>query len=174
LDPKKKADDVRKHLVHGRGFVVVHPAVIIPSEMNINEMTDLIGLAWENWYTRFRHGPMELKIAAKDHPICLGLPETIHFVDEAYWPLRGDKSKVTILATSDEDTGTDTQQKKPEPMFWTHQRGKGRIFGCILGHYTWTFDDPYLRILLLRGMAWAAREPVYRFDPLVLDGAPVK
>ncbi len=44
---------------------------------------------------------------------------------------------------------------------------------CILGHYTWTFDDPYFRILLLRGMAWAAGESPYRFERLVLRGIPL-
>ena len=27
--------------------------------------------------------------------------------------------------------------------------GKGRVYSCVPGHYTWTFDDPYFRILLL-------------------------
>ena len=34
----------------------------------------------------------------------------------------------------------------------------------------WTFDDPLFRLLLLRGMAWAAREPATRFDALATDG----
>jgi type 1 glutamine amidotransferase len=58
-------------------------------------------------------------------------------------------------------------------MFWAHPHGRGRVFGCVPGHYTWTFDDPYFRLLLLRGMAWAAGGSPYRFDPLVLRGARV-
>jgi hypothetical protein len=112
------------------------------------------------------------------------LPDTIHLLDEAYWPLKGDRSKVTVLATSDETISKDSEQTKPEPMFYAYQSGppprpasedagagKGRVFSCILGHYTWTFDDPYFRILLLRGMAWAASESPYRFDQLVMRGA---
>ena len=49
-------------------------------------------------------------------------------------------------------------------MVWTFQKGKGRVFASIMGHYTWTFDDPLFRILALRGLAWAAGEPVHRFD----------
>ena len=63
---------------------------------------------------------------------------------------------------------------KDEPMFWTYERGKGRVFGCILGHFNWSFDDPYFRMLLLRGMAWAAHESPCRFDPLVLRGIELK
>ena len=158
----------------GGGFVILHPAVIVPKGKDVTEqLSKLIGLAWEYDYTRWRHGPMDLKIAASDHPICLGLPRTIHLLDEAYWPLKGDLSKVTVLATSDETISEDSQRTKPEPMFYTYEYGKGRVFSCILGHYTWTFDDPYFRILLLRGMAWAAGESPYRFERLVLRGIPL-
>jgi type 1 glutamine amidotransferase len=168
----QKMQELKEFLSRGGGFVLIHPAVIVPQGMDIVEpMTELIGLAWEYGYTRWRHGPMALKIAAPDHPICLGLPETIHLLDEAYWPLKGDRSKVTVLATSDETVSKESDQTKPEPMFYAYQCGKGRVFSCILGHYTWTFDDPYFRILLLRGMAWAAGESPYRFDRLVVRGA---
>lgn len=169
---EQKMQELKEFLSRGGGFVLIHPAVIVPQGVDITEqMTELIGLAWEYGYTRWRHGPMALKIAAPDHPICLGLPETIHLLDEAYWPLKGDRSKVTVLATSDETVSKESDRTKPEPMFYAYQCGKGRVFSCILGHYTWTFDDPYFRILLLRGMAWAAHESPYRFDRLVVRGA---
>jgi len=59
-------------------------------------------------------------------------------------------------------------------MFWTFQQGSGRVFGSVPGHYARVFDDPYLRLLLLRGIAWAAGESPYRFDSLVLSGANVR
>ncbi len=169
---EQKMQELREFLSRGGGFVILHPAVIVPQGMDIVEqMTELIGLAWEYGYTRWRHGEVALKITAPDHPICLGLPETIHLLDEAYWPLKGDRSKVTVLATSDETVSKESDQTKPEPMFYAYQSGNGRVFSCILGHYTWTFDDPYFRILLLRGMAWAVGESPYRFDRLVVRGA---
>jgi type 1 glutamine amidotransferase len=168
---KEKLMELEKFLSRGGGFVILHPAVIIPKGVNlVDETAELIGLAWQYDYTRWRHGQMSLKIAAADHPICLGLPGTIDLLDEAYWPLKGDRSKITILATSDETVSKDSDQTKPEPMFYTYEYGKGRVFSCILGHYTWTFDDPYFRILMLRGMAWAANESPYRFDRLVMRG----
>jgi len=168
----EKLEQLEKFLARGGGYVILHTAVIIPKDKKdiVEPAAKLMGLAWEYDYTRWRHGEMDLKIAAPDHPICLGLPEIIHVLDEAYWPLKGDRSKVTILATSEETISKDSEQTKPEPMFYIYEYGKGRVFSCILGHYTWTFDDPYLRILLLRGMAWAAGESPYRFDRLVLRG----
>ncbi len=169
---EQKMQQLDEFLSRGGGFVILHPAVIIPKGKDItNQMTRLLGLVWEYDYTRWRHGDVALNITAPDHPICLGLPETIHLLDEAYWPLKGDRSKVTVLATSDETVSKDSDQTKPEPMFYAYQSGNGRVFSCILGHYTWTFDDPYFRILLLRGMAWAAGESPYRFDRLVMRGA---
>lgn len=171
---EQKFEDLEEFLSRGGGFVILHPAVIIPKGKDVvGQLAKLIGLAWEYDYTRWRHGPMDLKIAAPEHPICLGLPETIHLLDEAYWPLKGDLSKVTVLASSNETISKDSQRTKPEPMFYAYECGKGRVFNCILGHYTWTFDDPYCRILLLRGMAWAAGESPYRFDRLVLRGIPL-
>ena len=47
----------------------------------------------------------------------------------------------------------------------------GQKSAAIPGHYSWTFDDPLFRVLLLRGIAWTAREPVDRFNDLVWPGA---
>lgn len=161
--------DVKALLDRGGGFVAVH-STIIAEQPTARPLAESIGLAWESGYTLFRHGPVDLKIVVPEHPICKGLPQQIHFEDETYWPLVGDASRIDLLATADEKA-KDSDQLRPEPMFWTLAVGRGRVYSCVLGHYTWTFDDPYFRILLLRGMAWAAGESPYRFDPLVLCGA---
>ncbi|MBX2815009.1 MAG: ThuA domain-containing protein [Saprospiraceae bacterium] len=195
-DAKKNAD-AQAFLSRGGGLVLIHQSCVVPDHRHLaDEVASFTGLAW-NWdISRWRHGPMNLEIANPDHPICLGLPQQLYFMDEAYWPLHGDRSKVDIIATSKEtdkifalrhEDGTidftnmgaiqqkwPTEPTKDEPMFWTYRFGKGRVYGCILGHYSWTFDDPYFRLLLLRGMAWAANESPYRFDALALRAARLK
>lgn len=161
--------DLKALLARGAGFVALHSAVIA-EKPHARPLAELLGLAWENGTTLFRHGPLDLKIADRDHPITRGLPERIHFEDESYWPLVGDASRVKVLATADE-AERGTGRPVAQPMFWTHTAGKGRVFNSILGHYSWTFDDPYFRMLVLRGIAWAAGESPYRFDPVVLAGA---
>jgi len=164
------------YLARGGGFVVVHPATYTLRDLSGpggDRVPALSGLAFDPSII-VRHGPIEMKIAARDHPICLGLPERIDLVDEPYWPPVGDASKVAVLATSEEIVAKGSDEVRPHPMFWTARHGKGRIFACVPGHFTWTFDDPYFRILLLRGMAWASGESPYRFDPLVLRGARVR
>jgi len=164
------------YLSQGGGFVAVHPATYTLRDLSPpggDRVAALTGLALDS-SIMVRHGPMKLTITAGDHPICLGLPETIDLIDEPYWPPVGDASKVVVLATSEEIVAKGSDEVRPQPMFWTARHGKGRIFACVPGHFTWTFDDPYFRILLLRGMAWASGESPYRFDPLVLRGARVR
>ena len=86
--------------------------------------------------------------------------------DETYWKMVGSLKADRVLATAVEDN-------QPQPQLWSLERGKGRVFVSIPGHYSWTFDDPLFRVLLLRGIAWAAKEPVDRFNDLVWPGADV-
>ena len=103
------------------------------------------------------------------------LPAALHNIfeieldDESYWPPTPQPVApgYTVLAVSQEESG-------PQPMFWTCEPSGGRVFGCVLGHFTWTFDDPYFRIMLLRGIAWAGGVNPYRFDHLALQRARVK
>ena len=53
------------------------------------------------------------------------------------------------------------------------QPSNGRIFVSIPGHFSWSFDDPLFRLLLLRGIAWSANESVDRFNDLVYPGARI-
>ena len=121
-----------------------------------------------------------MKITNEQHPIVLGLPKVMQFVDEPYWPFIGDAKKVDVIAISDEmvergdDRARNPGSDKVEsiPVFWAFEPkdSKGRAFVTIFGHYMWTFDDPYFRLMLLRGMAWAAKDDVYRFDKLAIEG----
>ena len=164
----QRLDQLRQYQDKGGGFVLVHSATWTrpPFAKQVGELTSCGG------FTKYRHGPVNLKIVDRTHPICLGLPEEIAFVDESYWPPlpKMDDGARHILATSDERVSEDSTDVEAQPMFWTYERGKGRVFVCLLGHYTWTFDDPYLRLLLLRGTVWSAQRWPYRFDALATRG----
>ncbi|MBE7558604.1 hypothetical protein HS125_06550 [bacterium] len=68
-----KLVELKAFLARGGGWVLVHPACIVPTTDIVGAVTELTGLAWEYGYTGFRHGPLDLRITAPDHPICLGL-----------------------------------------------------------------------------------------------------
>ena len=168
---EEKLKQFAEYLNRGGGFVPIHSATWSkpkPSE-NVAKLMGCGGFA------HYRHGPLKLTITAKDNPICLGLPETIEFFDEAYWPVTPNPNeRMGILAISEERVSRTSGVKKPQTIFWTYRHGKGRVFGCVPGHYMWTFDDPYFRLLLLRGMAWSANQWPYRFDSLATKGVILK
>src|SRR4051812_43954958 len=168
--------DIKKIQDRGAGVVTIHWAIGCDQEWDNH--ANRFGLSYRA--ASFRHGKVDLKLVEKEHPILLGLPKQMQFVDEPYWPFIGDKSKVDVLATSDEmiQRGDDRAKNPGDnrvetiPVFWTYEAPdtKGRTFVSVFGHFMWTFDDPYFRLMLLRGMAWAAKDDVYRFDRLAIDG----
>ncbi|HPA17550.1 MAG TPA: ThuA domain-containing protein [Verrucomicrobiae bacterium] len=165
-----RKQQIREYLDRGGGLALIHSATWTKPKPDAG-VAALVGVGG---FTRFRHGPMQLEIVASGHPICSGLPRQLSLLDEPYWPPTPPiaQNLVTTLAVSSEENA-DTKRPSPQPMFWTTESGRGRVFGCVPGHYTWTFDDPWFRLLLLRGIAWAGNGPVHRFDPLVLRGARV-
>ncbi|HAV62169.1 MAG TPA: hypothetical protein DCY13_07365 [Verrucomicrobiales bacterium] len=144
----------------GGGLVYIHFAV--DGHQAVRELSDRIGLAWRSGSSKFRHGPLTLTVDST-HPIMEGL-STVQFFDESYWNLEGDPRSVWALATG-------LEGGQPRPLMWTRVNGKGRVFVSIPGHYTWTFDDPLFRLILLRGICWAAHEPVDRLAELATPGA---
>ena len=85
--------------------------------------------------------------------------KNLNLLDEPYWPMICDTNRIEVLATAD-------VEEEPRPLVWTFERGKGRVFASIIGHYDWSFNDPLFRILALRGVASAVGEPAWRFDNL--------
>jgi type 1 glutamine amidotransferase len=168
--------EIRRHQAGGGGVVTIHWA--IGCDQDWEDHAEHFGLSYKS--ASYRHGPTELRLAKPEHPVLRGLPDAVHFVDEPYWPFIGDPSRITVLATSDEkiNQGDDRSRNPGDdtvetvPVFWTYEpAGTGaRVFVSIFGHYMWTFDDPFFRLMLLRGMCWAARDNPYRLDPLALEG----
>ncbi len=158
-----KGPELDAFLERGGGVVYFHFAV--NGGAAAPALAERIGLAWGKG-AKFRHGPLELSFPDAEHPVTRGFGKT-SFVDESYWKMIGDPKKIHVLANAVEDG-------EPQPLMWTKEQGKGRVFVSILGHFTWTFDDPLFRVLVLRGLAWTAREPVERFNSLATVGARVR
>jgi len=165
-DARKK--QVAAYLERGGGLVLIHSATWTKPKAD-PEVAALVGVGG---FQRFRHGEVRVELVAADHAICRGLPPRLLLNDETYWPPTPTlASRVTVLATSRERVGGKSGPYKPQPLFWTYKVGRGRVFGCVPGHFAWTFDDPWFRLWLLRGIAWAAGRSPYRFDELALRGA---
>jgi putative heme-binding domain-containing protein len=161
----EKTRDLDALFDRGGGLVVIHYA--LNGTRAPEELARRIGLAWIDGRSKFRHGPLAVEMPkAVRHPITLGF-DRIHFLDESYWNLTGDVGRLTVLATGQEEG-------KPQPLLWTVEHKKGRVFCSVPGHYTWTFDDPLFRILILRAICWTARQEIDRLSSLATVGARVE
>ncbi|MDQ3329386.1 MAG: ThuA domain-containing protein, partial [Planctomycetota bacterium] len=154
-----------EYLARGGGAVVLHSALI--SDRDPEELAKRWGLAAQPKRTKYRHGPAKLLFettkAEKENASLLSSGfATLSLVDETYWPMIGDRRKVTVLATAVED-GAEW------PMLWTYQPGPGRVWASVIGPYTRTLADLLFKILVLRGLAWAADQPLDRFQHLATE-----
>jgi len=112
-----------------------------------------------------------LNVRNAEHPITKGLPaQWLHAKDELYDRMRGPGNIKDMLYTaySDKDTGGSGRE---EPLVFTVDYGKARIFHTMLGHAGATLEEsPAIQCigfqeLLLRGAEWAATGKVTRKIP---------
>ena len=96
------------------------------------------------------------------HAITKGLPaQWLHAQDELYDRMRGPGNIGTMLYTAWSDTSTHGSGRE-EPLIFTVDYGKARIFHTMLGHCGVTAEDNIamqcagFQTLLLRGAEWAA------------------
>ncbi len=161
-----KGQELDSYLARGKGAVYFHWAV--EARGDAEAFARRIGLASNSSLLKYRHGPLDFQFA--EHPLAKGFNATnftkAKFIDESYWLFRGDEKNVNLLASSLEDG-------QLRPQLWTRNVGPGRVFVSIPGHYNWTFDDPVFRVLALRGICWAAGQPVDRLTDLAPIGARI-
>ncbi len=165
----------------GGGLMFFHLAIL---ESSGNELAKRIGLAYgvensPNGSTLW--GPMpnpaSVTEVGSQSAILEGFPKEFDFADELYWNLNGDAESIATLMTAQGGpTSASTRPPRPEeldgkawPTMWTTEKGKGRVFGTVLGHNYFTFNDPYFRIIILRAMAWTMNESFTPFKPLVMS-----
>lgn len=105
------------------------------------------------------------------HPIMKGLPtKWRHAQDELYDRMRGPGQIADLLYTAYSDKATGGSGRE-EPLIFTVDYGKARIFHLMLGHAGPTVEDcPAMQctgfqVLLLRGSEWAATGKVTQKVP---------
>jgi putative heme-binding domain-containing protein len=158
---ESKLRELDDFLARGKGIVLLHSATI--GNPVVEQLAERTGLASDSEKTKYLHTPIDLKIVATNNPIMRGLPKQIHFIDEPYWPMIGVTNKVEVLASAPVDGGD-------WPIMWTFQKDQGRVFASIFGHYTWTWEDPIYRLIVLRAIAWAGGENTALLESLATSG----
>ena len=106
-----------------------------------------------------------------DHPVTAGLPEHwLHGQDELYDRMRGPGNIKDLLYTAYSEKSTGGSGRE-EPLIFTVDYGKARIFHTMLGHAGETVENSTamqcvgFQVTLLRGAEWAATGQVTQSVP---------
>jgi type 1 glutamine amidotransferase len=132
----------------GKGFAVSHLA-----SASFKEWAEYKKLCGRNWVMGTSgHGPrstFKVRIANKTHPVTQGIAD-FEINDELYAKLQGD-APINVLAEADSDWSHRT-----EPLAFTLEYGKGRVFHETFGHDGNAIKNPGVQQLIIRGCEWAA------------------
>ncbi len=114
------------------------------------------------------HAPyhtFEVMFRDREHPVTKGLPASFRQSDEIFpgvYPELAKQPEVRVLATALDDAENCYAGRKrcgsgkDEPVIWTLQYGKGRVFHTILGHDLKSVATPGFTAIFQRGAEWAA------------------
>jgi len=76
---------------------------------------------------------------------------------ERYWVLADGLIEVLADCVLDPGAGDEWPAPVMIPVVWTRKWGEGRIFATSLGHTVDVLKEANVRLLVERGMMWAAR-----------------
>lgn len=136
------------YLESGKGIVTLHFNVC--AFQNWEAYRQVLGRYWKPKHSKHgERGPIEVKVRDAAHPITRGL-ESFQIDDELYAKLVETRpGHVLLEAYSD-------WSKQVEPVAWTLEQGKGRVFNFVLGHDVRARRNPHFGEVLRRGVRWAA------------------
>jgi uncharacterized protein len=178
--PKETQEAFVDYVKGGGGFVVIHAANNAFGDWR--EYNEMIGLGgWGGRNERSgpyvyldadgklvrddakgsggHHGPQhpfQIVVRDADHPVTKGMPRAwMHVNDELYDMLRGPAENMHILATAFADPAKGGTGRH-EPMIFTVEYGKGRVFHTPMGHGNDSQECVGFITTLVRGAEWAA------------------
>lgn len=156
---RKGYDNLARFVEEGGGLMILHFGCGAFEEFK-DEFVNVAGRVWFGMKPppgRRQHDPrgeFTVNIAKTGHPIIKGMKD-FKTLDELYTCLEGDVP-ITPVATA-----VSKIDKKPYPMAFVLQFGKGRVFHSVLGHDTVAFAAEGPAELHRRGCAWVSGlEPV--------------
>jgi type 1 glutamine amidotransferase len=133
---------------NGKGLVISHL-----SSASFKEWEEFPKLCGRYWVMgKSGHGPravFKARVTKADSPITQGLAD-FEADDELYAKMEGD-APITVLVEADSDWS-----KKTEPLAFTIEYGKGRVFHEAFGHDAKALNNPTVQKLIQRGCEWAA------------------
>jgi type 1 glutamine amidotransferase len=163
--PKPWGDEAQKNFTEavraGAGVISIHSAD--NAFKGWTEYEQMLGLMWRDGSGHGKFHSFDIETVDAEHPITKGLPAITNHPDELYHKLvnvQNTRPHLLMRAMDSKDIGGTGEF---EPMAFTLEFGKGRVFATPLGH-VWVGDntgkasilDPQFRSLICRGAEWAA------------------
>ena len=97
-----------------------------------------------------------VNVTRRDDPVMQGI-EDFDYRSEQYY-MHVDPSNEVLATTTFAGKHCSWIDGVVMPVVWKRRHGAGKVFYCSLGHTAAEFDVTPMRILILRGMLWAARD----------------
>jgi type 1 glutamine amidotransferase len=157
----------------GKGLVVYHH-----SSTAFKDWPEFARMCGGNYYGKAQHSPIHdftVTFADRDHPITRGLrPAFPQYQDELYASMAMQPAgSYHVLATAWDDHALyNGKFKTPldgpganEPVMWTVQYEKGRVFATMIGHSAQATQSSGFRTTFTRGVEWAATGDVTQKPP---------
>lgn len=145
VTPEDRAN-LDRFLKRGGGIVTLHDAVC---GKDPHWFKTIVGGAWEHGHSKWHEGEVGVYFVDTTHPITRGA-SNFDIKDEIYHDLHI-QPEAHILATSFHSVFV------VGPQMWTYEKEKSRSFVWLIGHEYESFNQPHVRALLLRGIAWAGQ-----------------
>jgi len=144
--PSQSARSALQHyLTTGGALLGLHTASICFSDWP--EWQSLLGGRWV-WGSSWHPAPEPVTISTEPNTALSHLPAfTVH--DELYSDLALDPDTVVLA------TGVSPAMVTPQPVFWQHQVGQGRVVYDALGHDSASLNHPTHARLLRDAIQWA-------------------
>ena len=156
------------HLAKGKALMVLHQGIV--QRGRTGDWADRMGYSY-SWggVSRSKWGAFTAPVKFDtSHPIFAGFPQTVSYKDELYWKLeKGKRGIINNLATT-QAPGNRGDSDQAWPVYWTVEHDavgkspKGRVFGCVIGHFDKYLHEQIFMTALVRGTAWCLYEA---FEP---------
>jgi len=165
----------------GKGLVVYHH-----SSTAFKDWPEFARMCGGNYYGKAQHSPIHdftVTFTDRDHPITRGLRATFpQFQDELYASMEMQPAGYHVIATAWDDHALYNGKFKTtlpgpganEPVMWTVQYEKGRVFATMIGHSAQATQSSGFRTTFTRGVEWAATGQVTQKPPRDLAEADAK
>jgi type 1 glutamine amidotransferase len=157
----------------GKGLVVYHH-----SATAFKDWPEYARLCGGNYYGKAQHSDYHdftVDFVDRKHPITKGLPKGfLQPHDELYANLvmQPEGSYHLLASAWDDHDLYHGKSKVPlagpgsnEPLMWTVDAGKGRVFATMIGHSAEAVQSPGFRATFTRGVEWAATGAVTQAPP---------